>query len=125
MEYKAIHTDNIPGYNASNRYIVTDVTGGCMDDAASPMSIADGAQVLGHWISRAEFLANWERYQDNVVIVFPLQGIPTMPHPLVKQFVKVDYGLFLVLRMYVPRREFSVPIDYIKDELLIIDKVME
>ena len=125
LGYRAIEPRDIPGYTANYNYAIIRTIGGCMNDAASPMAIADGAQVLGHWISRAEFLANWEQYRDRVIMVSPVDGIPFFTERIVKQFIKLVHGWFLVLRMYVPRREFSVPIDYIKDELLIIDKVME
>ncbi len=124
MEYKAIKTGTIPGYNADNRYMITNVIGGCMDSEDSPIRIADGANILGHWIGRAEFLSDWEQYRGRVVMVSPQPGIPQFPCPLVKQFLGIDYGLFLVLRMYKPFKEFSVPVDYIKDEILIIDRVI-
>lgn len=124
MEYEAVKISTIPGYSANNRYAISNVIGGCMDSDNSPIRIADGAKILGHWIKRNEFLNDWELYRDRVVVVSPHPGIPHFQHPLVKQFVGIDYGLFLKLRMYEPFKEFSVPVDYIKDEILIVDKVI-
>jgi len=124
MEYKRVKIADIPSYDANNRYAITHVNGGCMDSADSPVRVPDGAYILGHWIKRGEFLNDWEQYRDRVVVVSPHPGIPHFQHPLVKQFVCLDYGLFLKLRMYEPFKEFSVPVDYIKDEILIVDKVI-
>ena len=115
MEYKAINTGIIPGYNANNRYAISHVIGGCMDSADSSIRVADGADVLGHWINK---------HQGRVLVAFFIPGIPQFPHPLVKQFIRVDYGLFMVLRMYEPFKEFSVPVDYLKEDLLIVDTVI-
>ena len=95
-----------------------------MDSEDSPIRIPDGANILGHWINRNVFLNDWKQYRDKVVVVSPQPGIPHFPCPLVKQFIGIDYGLFLKLRMYEPFKEFSVPVDYIKDEILIVDKVI-
>lgn len=122
--YKRVSIADIPGYDANNRYGINHVIGGCMDSAHSPIRIADGADVLGHWINKHEFLNDWQQYRDKVVVVSPQPGIPQFPCPLVKQFLGIDYGLFLMLRMYEPFKEFSVPVDYIKDEILIVDKVI-
>ena len=124
MEYKAINTGIIPGYNANNRYAISHVIGGCMDSADSSIRVADGADVLGHWINKHEFLIDWEQYQGRVICVFPNDSFKD-DRGLVKELVRVDYGWFLVLRMYVPFKEFSVPVDYIKDEILIVDKVID
>ena len=122
--YKRVSIADIPGYDSNNRYAINHVIGGCMDSEDSPIRIADGANILGHWIGRAEFLSDWEQYRGRVVMVSPQPGIPQFPCPLVKQFLGIDYGLFLVLRMYKPFKEFSIPVDYIKDEILIIDRVI-
>lgn len=124
MEYKAINTEIIPGYNVNNRYAISHVIGGCMDSADSPIRVGDGADVLGHWINKYEFLIDWEQYQGRVIVAFFIPGIPQFPHPLVKQFIRVDYGLFMVLRMYEPLKEFSVPVDYLKEDILIVDTVI-
>ena len=124
MEYKRVNIADIPGYDSNNRYAINHVIGGCMDSEDSPIRIADDAYILGHWINRNEFLNDWEQYRDRVVVVTPLSGNPCFPYPLCKQFVGIDYGLFIKLRMYEPFKEFSVPVDYIKDEILIVDKVI-
>ncbi len=122
--YKRIEPDTIVGYNADNRYIIITTHGGCMDSADSPIRIANGAKILCHWIKRKEFLNDWEQYRCRVVVVLPIPGNPHFPYPLVKQFLGIDYGFFLKLRMYKPFKEISVPVDCIKDELLIVDKVI-
>lgn len=123
-DYKRVSIADIPGYDANNRYAINHVIGGCMDSADSPIRIADGADVLGHLINKHEFLRDWEQYQGRVISVFFLPGIPQFPHPLVKQFIRVDYGWFLVLRMYEPYKEFSVPVDYLMEDILIVDTVI-
>lgn len=122
--YKKVNPNTIDGYNADNRYIIITTHGGCMDSADSPIRIPDGAYILGHLIKRNEFLKDWEQYRDRVVVVTPLPGNPCFPYPLVKQFIGIDYGLFIKLRMYVPFKEFSIAVDCIKDEILIVDKVI-
>lgn len=122
--YKRINPSTIDGYNADNRYIIITTHGGCMDSAESPIRIPDGSYILGHLIKRNEFLNDWEQYRDRVVVVTPLPGNPCFPYPLCKQFVGIDYGLFIKLRMYVPFKEFSIAVDCIKDEILIVDKVI-
>lgn len=122
--YKKINPNTIDGYNADNRYIIITTHGGCMDSADSPIRIPDGAYILGHLIKRNEFLKDWEQYRGRVVVVTPLPGNPCFPYPLVKQFIGIDYGLFINLRMYVPFKEFSIAVDCIKDEILIVDKVI-
>lgn len=114
----------IPGYNESYDYAVIGFTGGCLDSPDSPLRIPDGTgKILGHWISRKEFMLNWEQYQGRVICVFPNDYFKDN-RGLTKELVRVDYGWFLVLRMYVPFKEFSVPVDCIKDEIFIVDKVI-
>ena len=122
--YKKVNPNTIDGYNADNRYIIITTHGGCMDSADSPIRIPNGAYILGHLIKRNEFLKDWEQYRGRVVVVTPLPGNPCFPYPLVKQFIGIDYGLFINLRMYVPFKEFSIAVDCIKDEILIVDKVI-
>ena len=122
--YKRINPSTIDGYNADNRYIIITTHGGCMDSAESPIRIPDGSYLLCHLIKRNEFLNDWEQYRDRVVVVTPLPGNPWFPYPLCKQFVGIDYGLFIKLRMYEPFKEFSIAVDCIKDEILIVDKVI-
>ena len=122
--YREINPNTIDGYNADNRYIIISTHGGCMDSADSPIRIPDGTHILCHLIKRNEFLNDWEQYRDRVVVVSPLPGIPWFPCPLVKQFLGIDYGLFIKLRMYVPFKEFSIAVDCIKDEILIVDQVI-
>ena len=120
-----VNNDEIPGYNASYDYAVIGFTGGCMDSADSPLRIPeDTRELLGHWISLKEFMRDWEQYQGRVICVF-LNDYFKVDHGFAKELVRVDYGWFLVLRMYVPFKEFSVPVDCIKDEILIIDKVID
>lgn len=95
-----------------------------MDSEDSPIRIPDGSYLLCHLIKRNEFLNDWEQYRDRVVVVTPLPGNPWFPYPLCKQFVGIDYGLFIKLRMYEPFKEFSIAVDCIKDEVLIVDKVI-
>lgn len=125
LGYRAIAPREIPGYNACYDYAIIGTNGGCMDDAASPMAIPDGAQVLGHWVSRKDFMRNWEQYQRRLICIYPNSCIFKDDKGLVKELVEVADGWFLVLRMYVPFKEFSVPVDCIKDEILIIDKVID
>ena len=122
--YKKINPNTIDGYNADYRYIIITTHGGCMDSADSPIRIPDGSYILGHLIDRNEFLNDWEQYRDRVVVVTPLPGSPWSPYSLCKQFLGIDYGLFIKLRMYVPFEEFSIAVDCIKDEILIVDKVV-
>ena len=122
--YKRVSIADIPGYDSNNRYAINHVIGGCMDSAESPIRIPDGSYLLCHLIKRNEFLNDWEQYRDRVVVVSPLPGIPWFPCPLVKQFLGIDYGLFIKLRMYEPFKEFSIAVDCIKDEILIVDQVI-
>ncbi len=125
LYYVPVNPIEVPGYNASYDYAVIGTSGGCMDSADSPVRIPDGTrELLGHWVSRNEFMRNWEQYQGRVICVFPKDFFKN-DSGLVKELVRVDYGWFLVLRMYVPFKEFSVPVDCIKDELLIVDKVID
>lgn len=115
----------IPGYNESYDYTFIGFTGGCMDSPDSPMRIPEDArELLGHWISRDEFMRNWEQYQGKVICVFPNKAALAGDVGLVKELVRVDFNWFIVLRMYVPFKEFSVPVDCIEDEVLIIDKAI-
>ena len=115
----------VPGYNESYDYAVIGFTGGCMDSPDSPMRIPeDTRELLGHWISRDEFMRNWEQYQGRVICVFPNKAALAGDVGLAKELVRVDFSWFIVLRMYVPFKEFSVPVDCIEDEVLIIDKAI-
>ncbi len=115
----------VPGYNESYDYAFIGFTGGCMDSPDSPMRIPEDArELLGHWISRGEFMRNWEQYQGRVICVFPNKTALAGDVGLVKELVRVDFSWFIVLRMYVPFKEFSVPVDCIEDEVLIIDKAI-
>lgn len=125
LYYKKIKNESIPGYNDGYNYEIIGFTGGCMDSADSPLRIpAETDELLGHWISRGDFMRNWEQYQGRVICIF-LNDIFKAEKGLAKELVRVDYGWFLVLRMYVPFKEFSVPVDCIKDEIFIVDKVID
>lgn len=115
----------VPGYNESYDYAVIGFTGGCLDSPDSPLRIPDStSEILGHWISRDEFMRNWEQYQGRVICVFPNDNFK-VDHGFAKELVRVAFGWFLVLRMYVPFKEFSVPVDCIKDEIFIVDKAID
>jgi hypothetical protein len=125
LYYVPVNPLEVPGYNAHYDYAAIGVTGGCMDSADSPLRIPDRAEVLGHFVSRKDFLRDWEKYQGRVISIFPNDYLKAKDERgLTKELVRVDYGWFIVLRMYVPFKEFSVPADRINDEVFIIDKVI-
>lgn len=121
--YTEIEKKDIPGYNDGYDYALLHIVGGCMDSPDSPQAVPDGSTVLGHLINRGNFMHDWKQYQGRLICIFPTTVL--MPYPLIKEFVRLDWNWFLVLRMYVPPKEFDVPVDYIDDEILIVDKVMD
>ncbi len=125
LYYVKVNPLEVPGYNASYDYAVIGFSGCCMDSADSPLRIPAGTgELFGHWISRNDFIRNWEQYQGRIIGIF-LNDSFKADKGFIKELVRVDYGWFLVLRMYVPFKEFSVPVDCIKDEIFIVDKIWD
>ena len=127
MEYQAINKNEIPDFDQSRDYFITNIVGDCMNAPGSPAMVGTGGRVLCHTIDKFDFLRDWERYQGRAV-VFQLAA----SHPLarggacmIKEFCRIDWGLFVVLQYHNPRKTLlSIGTDEF-DTIAIVDKVLK
>lgn len=121
----AVKVGDIPDYNAEHDYFATTIKGDCLDHDDCPMRIKDGDLLLCERMERRLFIHKWQQYQNEIILVVPC--VPNslhINHGLVKQFVGVEHGLFLNMRMFNPPMRISIPIDEIK-EIAIVNKVIQ
>ena len=126
MEHVAIKKTDIPDYDPTRDYFVSNIVGDCMNAPDSPAIVGDGGRVLCHKIDKKSFLRDWEQYRGRAV-VFELSAA----HPLaaggrnmIKEFVRVDYGLFMVFRFHNPSpTSFSIGTDEFT-AIAIVDRVL-
>lgn len=126
MEHVAIKKTDIPDYDPTRDYFVSNIVGDCMNAPTSPAIVGDGGRVLCHKIDKLAFLRDWEQYRGRAV-VFELSAA----HPLaaggrnmIKEFVRVDYGLFMVFRFHNPSQRFvSIGTDEFT-AIAIVDRVL-
>lgn len=126
METIALKRGDIPDYDPTRDYYVTNIVGDCMNAPSSPAIVGDGGRVLCHRIDRAEFYKDWERYRGRGVVFRIIDGHPLAKggNWMIKQFDRIDWGLFLVMRYHNPRiTEFSIETDCVTD-ISIVDMVL-
>lgn len=122
----AINKNDIPDYGPTRQYFASNIVGDCMNAPTSPAMVGDGGMVLCHKVDKFTFLRNWEQYRGRAVL-FELAAA----HPLaadgrnmIKEFVRVDYGVFMVFRFHNPsQRLVSIGTDEF-DAIAIVDKVL-
>jgi hypothetical protein len=118
----AVKTSDIPGYDNANSYVITNIVGDCMNHPDSPIEVGDGDHVMCHEIDRFEFYRNWERYKGRVIIFLTVDGVMGGKW-YIKQFERIDYSWFMVLRMYNPPKDFAIAIDQVTN-IYIVDRIV-
>ena len=123
----AINRNDIPDYDPTRQYFATNIVGNCMNATTSPAMVGDGGMVICHKVDKFSFLRDWEQYRGRAV-VFELAAA----HPLavdgrnmIKEFVRVDYGVFMVFQFHNPTKTcLSIGTDEFTD-IAIVDKVLK
>lgn len=126
MEHVAIKKTDIPDYDPTRDYFVSNVVGDCMNAPTSPAIVGDGGRVLCHRIDKFSFLRDWEQYRGRAVLFELAETHPLAAggRNMIKEFVRVDYGLFMVFRFHNPSpTSFSIGTDEFT-AIAIVDRVL-
>ena len=124
LDHITLKKNEINNYNAEHDYFASRIAGDCMNHEQSPMQIKGGDMLLCRRLDRREFLSNWQSYKGKIILLEPnTYNSLNINYSLVKQFVEVLHGWFIVMRMYNPPRVFDIPADEVKS-IAIVEQIL-
>lgn len=127
MEHIAVKKSSIPNFDCTRDYFVSNIVGDCMNAPTSPAMVGEGGSVICHRIDKFVFLRDWEKYKGQAVVFTISEAHPLARggSHMIKEFCRIDYGLFLVFRFHNPTPTcFSIGTDEIT-EIAIVDAVVK